>query len=83
MIDKKDDNSNAKEIEKIFKSYYEFFKNLLLYIGPIQLFIKAKELSKDLFDLFEELKNRKENEWITYRIQELKLKKCKKEKQYQ
>jgi len=54
-----------------------------LYIGPIQLFIKAKELSKDLFDLFEELKNRKENEWITYRIQELKLKKCKKEKQYQ
>ena len=78
MIDKKDDNSNAKEIEKIFKSYYEFFENLLLYIDPIQFFIKAKELSKDLFDLFEELKNRKENEWITYRIQELKLKKWKK-----
>ena len=48
----------------------EFFEKLLSYIGPIPLFIKTKELSKELFDLFEELKNRKEKEWTTYQIHE-------------
>ena len=70
IIDKKNDNNNAKEIQKLMEPCKEFFNNLLLYIGPIQLLIKSKELSKDLFDLFEELKNRKEKEWITYRIHE-------------
>ncbi len=52
------------------KSCDKFYEKLLLYIGPIPLFIKTKELSKELFDLFEELKNRKEKEWTTYQIHE-------------
>ena len=67
LIDKKIYN---EEIQKIIKFNEEFFKKLLLDIGPIQCLIKAKELSKELFDLFEELKNRKEKEWITYQIKE-------------
>ena len=63
------DISNAKESQEIKKSISEFFKKLLLYIGPIQCLIKAKDLSKNLFDLFEELKNRKEKEWISFKIQ--------------
>ena len=69
MIEKKD-NNNIIEIQKKMKSCDEFFEKLLSYIGPIPLFIKTKELSKELFDLFEELKNRKEKEWITYQIHE-------------
>ena len=69
MIEKKD-NNNTKEIQKKMKSCDEFFEKLLSYIGPIPLFIKTKELSKELFDLFEELKNRKEKEWTTYQIHE-------------
>lgn len=69
MIEKKD-NNNIKEIQKKMKYCDEFFEKLLSYIGPIPLFIKTKELSKELFDLFEELKNRKEKEWTTYQIHE-------------
>ena len=67
--DQKMDNIKTKEIQKI-KNANEFFEKLLLYIGPIQCLIKAKELSKNLFDFLEELKNRNEKDWITYNIHE-------------
>ena len=67
--DQKMNDIKTKEIQKI-ENTNEFFMKLLFYIGPIQCLIKAKELSKELFDLFEELKNRKEKEWITYQIHE-------------
>ena len=67
--DQKMNDIKTKEIQKI-ENTNEFFMKLLFYIGPIQCLIKAKELSKELFDLFEELKNRKEKEWIKYQIHE-------------
>ena len=69
-INKKEDkeNDSKEEIKKIMTDGVEFFEKLLFYIGPIQCLIKWKELSKELFDLFEELKNRKEKDWITYQI---------------
>ena len=63
------DDENKKDIQIMMKSCHEFLKNLLFYIGPIQCLIKAKELSKELFDLFEEFKNRKDNEW-NYKLHE-------------
>ena len=70
-IIKKKDVKNVEDIKITTKYCDDFFKKLLFYIGPIQCLIKAKELSKNLFDLFEELENRKENDWITYRIHEI------------
>ena len=70
----------VKEIQKIMELPYFFFENLLLYIGPIQLLIKSKELSKEIFDLFDELKNRKEKDWITYEIHEFKKEEMKMDK---
>ena len=69
-INKKEDkeNDSKEEIKKIMTDGVEFFEKLLFYIGPIQCLIKWKELSKELFDLFEELINRKEKDWITYQI---------------
>ena len=78
MIDIKTDK--VKEIQKIMELPYFFFENLLLYIGPIQLLIKSKELSKEIFDLFDELKNRKEKDWITYEIHEFKKEEMKMDK---
>ena len=48
-----------------------FFEKILIYIGPIQVLIKAKELSIEIFDLCESLKNRKENDWNLIKIERL------------
>ena len=48
-----------------------FFEQILKYIGPIQVLIKAKELSIEIFDLFESLENRKENDWNISKIERL------------
>ena len=69
--EEKGNDNKDKEMQKIIQSSREFFEELLFYIGPIQCLIKTKELSKELFDLFEELKNRKEKEWITYKIHKI------------
>ena len=72
MLDKKNNNSINKEMRTKMELGMKFFKKLLFYIGPIQCLIKTKELSKELFDLFEKLKNRKEKEWIFYKIHKFK-----------
>ena len=69
--DQKMNDIKTKEIQKI-ENTNEFFMKLLFYIGPIQCLIKAKELSKELFDLLEKLKKRNEKDWITYKIHEFK-----------
>lgn len=69
--DQKMNDIKTKEIQKI-ENINEFFMKLLFYIGPIQCLIKAKELSKELFDLLEKLKKRNEKDWITYKIHEFK-----------
>ena len=48
-----------------------FFEKILIYIGPIQVLIKARELSIEIFDLFENLKNRKENDWNIFKVENL------------
>ena len=68
--EKKKNKQNLKKQNEKLTNVNKFFTNLLFYIGPIQCLIKAKELSKELFDLFEKLKNRKEKEWISYKIHE-------------
>ena len=73
--DNKKKKLNKEDIEKSVRKKYEetaiFFQKLSSFLGPIQLLIKAKEISKELFDLFEELKNRKEKEWISYKIHKI------------
>ena len=61
--EKKIFNENEKKMNAIIEATNCFFEQILLYIGPIQIIIKAKELSKEIFDFFENLKNKKENEW--------------------
>ena len=68
----KENNEDNEDIKKLITNCKKFLEKLLFYIGPIQCLIKAKELSKELFDLFEELKNKKEIEWITYKVHEYK-----------
>ena len=68
----KENNEDNEDSKKLIINRKKFLEKLLFYIGPIQCLIKAKELSKELFDLFEELKNKKEKEWITYKIHEFK-----------
>lgn len=62
---------NEKKMKKLIEASNSFFEQLLLYIGPIQILIKAKELSKEIFNLLENLKNRKENEWNSFKVEEI------------
>jgi len=63
---------SEKKVRELIESNYDFFEKLLLYIGPIQCLIKGKEISLKIFDLFEKLKNRKEKDWISFNVKEIK-----------
>ena len=72
---KNEKNEEEKEKEKkileVMDLAENFFEKILIYIGPIQVLIKAKELSIEIFDLCESLKNRKENDWNLIKIERL------------
>ena len=72
---KNEKNEEEKEKEKkileVMDLAENFFEKILIYIGPIQVLIKAKELSIEIFDLCESLKNRKENDWNLVKIERL------------
>ena len=57
------------EQKKINEKTYQIFEKIIEYIGPIQCLIKAKELSKEIFNLFNYLENKKD--WITFKIEKI------------
>ena len=61
------EKSEKFEDEKIKKK----FEDIIYYIGPIQCALKAKELFIQIFDLFEKLSEKKENEWNTFKIEQI------------
>ena len=44
---------NERKIIEIINLAENFFEKIMLYIGPIQVLIKARELSVEIFDFFE------------------------------
>ena len=61
------EKSEKFEDEKIKQK----FEDIIYYIGPIQCALKAKELFIQIFDLFEKLSEKKENEWNTFKIEQI------------
>ena len=57
--------------EKLQKKCQKLFEDLIYYIGPIQCLIKSKELFEQIINLFGELKNKKEDDWNTFKIEEI------------
>ena len=61
------EKSEKFEDEKIKQK----FEDIIYYIGPIQCALKAKELFIQIFVLFEKLSEKKENEWNTFKIEQI------------
>ena len=59
--------NNEKTIEKI----KEFFINIIYYTGPIQCAIKTREALIQIYGMFEKLSNRKDGEWIKFKIEKI------------
>ena len=55
--------------EKLQKKCQNLFEDLIYYMGPIQCLIKSNELLEQIINLFEELKNKKEDDWNTFKIE--------------
>ena len=57
--------------EKAEKATNDLFIKLLYFIGPIQCLIKARESLIEIYDSFESLSNRNENDWNAFKIQKI------------
>ena len=65
----KDDNS--KFDENSWKKIKTLFEDIIYYIGPIQCLIKARESLLDVYNSFESLSNRNENEWNNFKVEKI------------
>lgn len=61
------EKSEKFEEEKIKQK----FEDIIYYIWPIQCALKAKELFIQIFVLFEKLSKKKDNEWNTFKIEQI------------
>ena len=65
-------NDDGKDFdEKTEKQIKNLFLNILYFIGPIQCLIKARESLMEIYDSFESLSNRNENDWNAFKIQKI------------
>ena len=53
--------------EKIKK----FFADIIYYTGPIQSAIKTREALNQINDMFDKLSNRKDEEWIKFKVEKI------------
>ena len=65
----KDDNSALDENSE--KKIRDLFEDILYYIGPIQCLIKARESMIDIYNSFELLSNRNENDWNIFKAEKI------------
>ena len=65
LKDAKEKSENS--IEKIKK----FFANIIYYTGPIQCAIKTREALNQINDMFDKLSNRKDEEWIKFKVEKI------------
>ena len=56
--------NKEKSIEKIKK----FFEDIIYYIGPIQCALKSRETIIQIKEIFENLSNRKDDEWNKFKV---------------
>jgi hypothetical protein len=59
----KSENSNEK--------IKEFFANIIYYTGPIQCAIKTREALNQIHDMFDKLSNRKDEEWLKFKVEKI------------
>ena len=65
-------NDDGKDFdEKAEKQIKNLFLNILYFIGPIQCLIKARESLLEIYESFESLSNRNENDWNAFKIQKI------------
>ena len=53
------------------KKIKDLFLNLTDFIGPIQYLIKAKESLLEIYNLFEALSKRNENDWNNFKVEKI------------
>ena len=56
--------NKEKSIEKIKK----FFEDIIYYIGPIQCALKSRETIIQIKEIFENLSNKKDDEWNKFKV---------------
>ena len=67
----KSEKINKEKLEKLQEKCLSLFEDILYYIGPIQCLIKSKELTQQIINLFDEISNRSEESWNTFKVEKI------------
>ena len=63
-------DANEKS-ENSIKNIKKFFANIIYYTGPIQCAIKTRDALNQINDMFDKLSNRKDEEWIKFKVEKI------------
>ncbi len=67
----KNEKIDKEKLEELQEKWKNLFEDILYYIGPIQCLIKSKELTQQIINLLDEISNRNEDSWNTFKVEKI------------